>query len=147
MNLRKVAVSQYANYNFNSMCKFGKVYLGADENGIFELDSGAVDGTADIEAFFETATSDLGSEYKKRIRSVYIGYETDGRLILKIKDDDNNERSETLPADVAGNKQVSAKVNPGRDGKGHYWMFRIENVDGSDFSIDAITAILTLLNQ
>jgi hypothetical protein len=147
MNLKRVAVSQFANYNFNSMCKVGNVYLGANENGIFELDSGSTDNTTDITAAFELLTTDFGIEQQKRIRSVFLGYETDGRLILKIKDDDNNERDFTLPAEVGGNKQVSAKVNPGRDGKGRYWMIRVENVEGSDFSIDTITAILTLLTR
>ncbi len=147
MQLRRVAVSQFANYNFNSMCRFGGSYIGANENGIFVLDSGDTDNTENIEAFFELLTSDWGIIKEKNIRSIFLGYEADGRLILKIKDDDDNEREFTLPAAVGDNKQVSAKVNPGRDGKGRYWMLRIENVEGSDFSIDAISALVILLNR
>ena len=145
LNLRQIAPSQYANYNFNSMCKFGDDYIGANEGGIFTLDSGSTDAGTNIDAAFELFTTDFGIPSQKRIRSYYIGYETDGRLILKIKDDDNNERPFTLPAEVGGNKQVSAKINPGRDGKGRYWMTRIENVEGSDFSIDTIIATLIVL--
>jgi len=147
LNLKRRALSQYANYNFNSMCKFGDNYIGANESGIFTLDNGSDDAGADIVAFFELITSDYGILNQKRIRSLFVGYETDGRLILKIKDDDNNERPFTLPAEVAGNKQVSAQINPGRDGKGRYWMIRVENVEGSDLSVDTITAIFILLSK
>lgn len=142
---RKIAPSQYANYNFNSMCKFGDVYLGANKGGIFILDSGDSDNNKEIDAAIELFTTDFGIPNQKRIRSFFVGYETDGDITFTVKDDDANERAKTLTGSVAGNKQVSGKVNPGRDGKGRYWMTRIDNVDGSDFSIDTITAVLIVL--
>jgi hypothetical protein len=127
--------SQYAGWNFNSMCKFGDVHLGADENGIHILSSGDRDDTERIRSFFVLFISDWGIENQKRIRSIYIGYETDGRLMLTVKDDDDNEREYLLSPIHLDNQQHSAKLLGDRNGKGRYWMMRIDNLDGSDFSI------------
>lgn len=147
LELSGLRASQYANYNFNSMCKFNGYYLGANESGIFMLDSGDLDNTAQIEAFFELVTSDYGVPNQKRWRTMYIGYETEGNLTLIVKDDDNNERQYTLEPIFAGLEQHSGKVSIGRDGKGRYWMVRIENVNGVDFSVDRITGIPVILGK
>ena len=138
--------SQYSNYNFNSMCKFGDKYLGANENGIFELNSGELDVAALIESIIELLTTDLGVSNQKRIRSVYVGYEADGDLLLVVYDDDSNQREFILDPNHTDNEQSSAKVPVGRDGKGRYWTFRIENIAGADFSIDNIELVPILLN-
>jgi len=140
-------LSQYANYNFNSMCKFGDFYLGAGSSGIFKLDSGDTDAGTNIEAFFELANTDLGIEHQKRMRAAYVGYETNGNLMLTIEDDDGNERNYTITPNHIGNLQQTSRVAIGRDGKGRYWMFRIDNVNGSDFGINTITAVPVLLNR
>lgn len=140
-------LSQYGNYNFNSLCKFGDMYLGANDSGIFNLDSGDTDAGTSIEAFFELANTDMGVEHQKRIRVAYIGYETNGELAITVKDDDGNERQYTIKPNHIGNKQQTSRVPIGRDGKGRYWMFRIDNVNGSDFGINSITAVPVVLNR
>jgi len=147
LQLERSALSQYANYNFNSMCKFNGAYLGANENGIFVLDSGDLDGTSQIEAFFELLTSDWGIEHQKRIRSVYVGYETNGQIMVKAKDDDDNQREYILEPNHLDNKQHGAKLPGDRNGKGRYWMIRVENINGSDFSIDSIKVLPVILNR
>ncbi len=147
LQLDRLALSQYANFNFNSMCKFGDTYLGADENGIFELETGDLDDTETIEAFFELVTSDWGIQNQKRIRSLYIGYESDGNLLVTWKDDDDNERSYVLKPNHIPNKQHSAKIPGARDGKGRYWMLRIDNMDGADFSIDRVDVTPVVLGS
>lgn len=137
--------SQYAGYNFNSMCKFGEVYLGADDNGIVVLDSGNLDRTAKVEAFFELPTTDFGIDLQKRIRSAYVGGEVNGELMLTVKDDDGNARQFSIMPAHSGNQQHSMKTGIGRNGKGRYWMFRIDNVNGSDFSVDSISVLPILM--
>lgn len=148
LQLDRTALSQYANWNFNSMCKFGDKYLGANENGIFELDSGDLDNTEQIESFFELVTSEWGlGDFQKRIRSIYIGYETNGNLQLTVKDDDNNERQYVLKPNHTLNKQHSVKLAGTRDGKGRFWMLRIDNLNGADFSVDRISVVPVVLNR
>jgi hypothetical protein len=139
--------SQYEGYDFNSMCKFGDVYLGAGDAGIKVLDSGSLDVAANISAFFELPTSDFGDEHQKRVRAAFLGLEASGSVLFTLKHDDGTSRSYTVTPTLITNKQHMVKVWAGRNGKGRYWMVRIDNVSGSDFSVDAIALLLVLLNR
>ncbi|MEE4113546.1 MAG: hypothetical protein V2I40_12080 [Desulfobacteraceae bacterium] len=147
LNLKGGQLSQWQNYDFNSMAKIGGQYVGAGESGLFTLDSGDFDSGMPIEAFFELATSDWGIPNQKRIRTLYFGYESDGNLMVTVRDDDGNERFFTLAPNHSANLQHSAKVPGARDGKGRYWMIRVDNVNGSDFSVDSIHVLPIVLNR
>lgn len=144
--LSLLAVTQYAKYNFDSMCKLGDVYLGCNEDGIFEL-TGSKDNTTDIDAFFELPATDFGLSNQKRIRRAYLGYEADGQLMLEVKDDDDNTRRYPINVPLKDLRQHGTTVPVGRDGKGRYWGFKMENVNGSDFSIDSIDVSVMLLGK
>ena len=144
LELSLLAPTQYVNYNFDSMCKFGDTYLGCNEYGIFSLE-GDKDGLTDIEAFFELITTDFGIPNQKRIRKAYLGYETSGSLVLEIKDDEDNVRRYPVEASLNDQRQHSTKIAVGRNGKGRYWTFKLENVDGCDFSIDSLDILMTVL--
>ena len=148
LNLEGLQHSQWANWDFNSMAKVGDKYVGASENGIYEIDTGGHDDGAPIEAFFELPTSDWGVSFQKRIRSFYVGYETDGGdLALTARDDEGRERTYLLKANHSGNLQHGAKVFGARDCKGRYWMIRIDNINGTDFSIDHIEVVPVILGR
>jgi hypothetical protein len=141
LNLPNAAASQYAEWNFNSMCKFGEVYLGANSSGIFSLGDADTDNATDIEALFDLPLVDLRMA---RVRSVHVGYEADGVVRLGVQADEGAMRYYQLSplrasksARVDG-KQQTGKVVVGRGRRGRYWLFRMENVDGSDFSIDSM---------
>lgn len=147
LNLKGAQPSQWARYNFNSMAKIGGKYVGANDQGLFALNTGGHDNGDPIDAFLELVTSDWGIAHQKRIRSLYVGFETDGDLIISVKDDDDNERNYVISPHHTANKQHSARVPGSRDGKGRYWSIRIDNVNGSDFSIDMIEVIPIVLNR
>jgi hypothetical protein len=144
--LSLLAVTQYAKYNFDGMCKLGDVYLGCNGDGIFEL-TGGKDNATDIDAFFELPATDFGSPNQKRIRRAYLGYEADGQLVLEFKYDDNNVRRYPVNTVLKDLRQHGGVVPIGRDGKGRYWGFKIENVNGSDFSVDSIDVSVMLLGK
>jgi len=146
MELSLLAPTQYSNYNFDAMCKFGDVYLGCNELGVFSLD-GDTDSNIHIDAFFELSLTDFGVPNQKRIRKVYLGYEASGSLVLEVKDDDNNVRRFTITAALDNQRQHGVRVPVGRDGKGRYWAFRLENVEGCDFSVDSMDALITVLSR
>jgi len=147
LGLDRVAVTQYHKYNFNSFCRFNDAYLGANSSGIFTLDSGDLDDTEEIEAFFELVTSDWGIPNQKRIRSMYISLEANSDLQITLYDDEENQRTYVIEPIHLLNKQHTAKVIIGRDGKGTYWMLRIDNINGSDFSIDRIQVVPVVLGK
>lgn len=147
INLTNLAVTQFCNYNFNSFCKIGNKYFGASDSGIFEL-TGNDDAGTDIDAFFELLVSDFGIDNVKRLRSIYVGYEAKGDLIITVKDNENNARTYTLSyITSAYDRQTGGKVNIGRDGLGRYWQIRIDNVNGAYFAIDSIKALLVILGR
>jgi hypothetical protein len=147
LNLKGNQLSQWQNCDFASMAKIGGQYVGAGESGLMRLESGDFDNGAPIEAFFELATSDWGVSEQKRVRALYLGYESDGNLMVTVRDDDGNERSFTVAPNHSANLQHSAKVSGARDGKGRYWMIRVDNVNGADFSIDSIHVLPVVLNR
>lgn len=144
--LALLASSQYIHYNFDAMCKFGDTYLGCNEAGIFALD-GDSDNNIKIDAFFELLTTDFGIPNQKRIRKVYLGYEASGSLVLEVLDDGNNSRRYTVESSLKDQRQSNAKISVGRDGKGRYWTFKVENINGCDFSLDSIDVLMTILNK
>jgi hypothetical protein len=145
MRLNNLAVSQYCRYDFDSMVKFGDMYLGAGGEGLFTLEDAETDDGVEIDVIIEFPTADFGISHQKRVRSLFIGYETSGNMILTLSNDEDNERVYTLASINASNKQHGSKVKINRDGKGRYWTVKIENVDGCDFSLNMIEAIITIL--
>lgn len=145
INLSNLAVVQWCNFDFNSFSKIGDKYFGANDSGIFEL-TGTDDNGTDIDAFFELILSDFGISDIKRIRSVYVGGEANGKLTLTLKDDEDNSRTYDLRL-TSDSKQSSGKVDVGRDGQGRYWQVRIDNTNGVYFAIDSIELLTIILGR
>lgn len=138
------ATTQYLNFDFDSMTKFGNKFLVAGDNGLFSIDGTTKmfpsDDTVypDIECYFELPTFDFGLSSQKRLRSVYFGYEADGDLTLKISTELSAEESYTIPATING--RYARKVNINRSLKGRYWTFQIYGY-GVNYSIDEIKVL------
>jgi hypothetical protein len=145
LNLRNSAVSQYSNFDFDAYCSFGGECLACGSAGIYSLGGSDDDGT-DIDSLAKTMTMDFGVPNQKRVRSLFIGGEWGGWLKVSISDDDGEVREYLTPPLENSNLEEGNKVAVGRDGKGRYWNFQVENVEGCDFSIDGIDALLVVLN-
>lgn len=143
--LEILAPSQYSNYNFNSMCRFGSVLLGANEDGIFIIGRADKDGEGDIDARFRTAMTDFSAINQKRMRKLHIGYETDGDLQIRIRADEGSVLIRELRPRHENERQHGQKVSIGRDMKGRYWDLEIRNVNGADFAVDEVTAVPIVL--
>ena len=146
VNMRNNAISQYGNYDFKSFCDFGSVCLACGDGGIYSLNGSDDDGT-DISSEFKSMTTDFDVANQKRLRSLFIGGEWDGWLKVTITDDEGNSREYLTPPLDSGNLQEGNKVAIGRDGKGRYWNFEVENIDGCDFSVDSMDALPILLSR
>lgn len=148
MNLKRLALTQYTNFNFNSMCVFNGVALGANEDGIYSLFDADDDDGTDIDAFFELLTTDFGIPDSKKIRFTYVSLETSGDLVIRYQVDEGTERSFLVPAKKTGQLQHRTYRVDGRsDLRGVYWRTKIENTDGCDFSVDSIDALLMILGM
>jgi len=142
MSLRRLAVSQYGNFNFDGLVEMNGVPLAFGKDGIYVLEGDDDDGQP-IQALLEFMT-DMGSERQKRLRSCYLGCEADGDLRLVLRNDEGNVREYVFTHEPM---QHSARVAVGRSGRGRYWTFAIENIDGCYFCVDTVDAVVTVMRR
>ena len=147
LNLDGNQLSQFANYDFDCFVGIDDKAFGGKSDGVFEIDSGSKDHQTQIRAFFELSTSDFGIPNKKRIRAYNVGYEANGILdfTVRVDGDEENQKSFPLAPGNLTNRQHGAMFYGHRDLMGRYWMLRIENNNGCDFSLDHIEIFPTIL--
>lgn len=143
VNLKNRAASQ-STLAFNSMCRFGDVYLGADSSGLHLLRD-YNDNNTDIAALIKTGKFDLGTERKKSIRYFYFGIETDGQLTLTLYNDGVEVADYVIPYPGAGRQTVKVKVARGL--RARFWEFKIENVDGCFFALYSVKIFPVVLQS
>ncbi len=144
INTKNRATTQYTNWPFNSMVRFGGKYLGASNSGLFEI-GGSSDNQKPIAAYFEPVRTDFGISNPKRLRFMYFGFESDGDLEVEITVDEQVVRTYTITARKTGQQRVRLVI--GRDGQGRYWSFRVKNTSGCDFSIDSVQVLPIVRTQ
>jgi len=137
LNTKIFAFAQQMGLNFNSICSFNGKILGANESGIFEFGADDDNGTA-ISAFFQIASSDLGETKQKRIsKASMAGYWSDGGMNVSIIYDDQLSSEHSLPPmDTEDQNVLEFKINTLDTGR--FIGVRVDNVSGSDFSVNAI---------
>ena len=140
--LQARATTQYINYDMNSMVKFGDTFLGASPDGIFELD-GATDNGEDIGAYFEPIITDFGISNPKKVRFVFLGYESEGDLIVTLAADEEVRQSYVVDSLKTG--QQSRRMTGNRNMQGRYVMLGISNTDGCDFGVDSINVAIVIM--
>ena len=128
------ATTQYTDFDYNSMVRFGANFFCASKEGLFKI----VNTASDSKAYFEPLTMDFGISNQKRLRAVYVGYEADGEITLKISTELVSAQSYVLPATTLG--QHARKVVVSRALKGRYWTFQVSGT-GVVFSIDDIKVL------
>lgn len=136
MHTETKALWTYDNFHFNSYAKFNGVYLGASDDGIFAL-SGATDNGKLIQAAARVGITDFGTSFLKRVDRAYVGYRTDGNLIVRVFTDEVHVRDYLL----ASSHSIGLHGNHTRIGKGlaaRYWQFEIRNQHGADFQLNVI---------
>lgn len=150
VNTETNAPSEYRNFAFNSMVEFDGRYYGATDDGIYELDVGDDDEGDDIPAWIRTGLSNLGNGKMKRLPAMYLGYKSDGTLVLKVvtTGERGTKREDwyQLTAQTAGDMR-EGRIKLGKGLKSVYWAFEIHNKSGSDFELDNVTLYPLVLDR
>jgi hypothetical protein len=89
MNTRNFGLTEYQGYPFNSMTKFKGICLGANGNGLYRLD-GATDAGTDIA--WRLQTGQVAFPHKGNIAEAWLGFRSDGKMMLKTITADKVER-------------------------------------------------------
>lgn len=131
----KSIVTTYSAFPMTSMAINGNRLLGAADDGLYELDTGATDGTAPIECEIATGEMDFGSTETKRIGTCYVAGEFDA-LTVTVSADGGDSSTYPLQGAVGAVKQHRAVFGRGRSGK--YWTLSIKNIDGGEMTVSNI---------
>lgn len=142
MSLGIIAPSQYANYNFDGMCKFNGIVVGGNSSGVFTLASGDNDAGTLIPAHFRTGATDFGAENEKSLRKLYMSLRCTGRMEASISADGKEDVVREITPYDNKLKIIHQQIQGGRDIKGKYLDLKMSNVRGSDFTITEIQALL-----
>ncbi len=152
LNLTTLAVSQYENFDFNSFCEMNGSYYGANENGIFKLETGERDfvsavSTSPIESSIKLGPTDLGVLTDKRLRKCIIALTAGGEVKLTVSANEDSGGAveiSQLTGSRDGREHVIA-LPFGRDMRGRYFTFLFENINGSYFSVNNIEVFVEIL--
>jgi len=147
VNTETFAGWKYENYPFNSFAFVGGRYYGMTDTGLYELE-GDTDAGTPIDARIRTGLVDLGSRELKNVPRAYIGYTSDGELLLRataVREGRKNSSYYKLAAhDVEAPDSAGAAFK--REAISAYWQFDLENVDGADFALHDLEIYWTPVN-
>jgi len=141
---RGIAITQIS-YPFNSFCRFGGNVLAAGAGGLALVRGAADFAGAQIDAFLETFSSELGYDGNKRLRFLYMLVETEGTLKIICTADNVVSRTLTIEPDSTGQQVI--KIPVGSKANGASWKIRVENVDGCWFAIKSLSALPIYLSR
>ena len=141
---KDIATTQ-TTYPFNSFCRFGGNVLAAGTSGLALVRGAANFAGSPINAFFETFSSELGSDGNKRLRFLYLLVETEGTLKVIFTVDKVVTKTLTIVPDDTGQQFI--KVPVGRDAAGASWSFRVENVGGCWFAVKKLSVLPIKLSR
>lgn len=136
MNTELGAVSTYDNFDFTGFARLGERHFGLREDGIYELIGDDDAGTA-ISAAVTGGLSNLGTDYKKRIPAIYIGYTSDGVVVAKVVTTDGGEKRENWYelSPIEKTATVEERFEPAKGLKSVYWQFKLA---GNNFTLDSV---------
>lgn len=130
------AMSRYTGYRFNSAARIGNRMIAAAPGGLYVL-SGTTDAGTDINASLATGLSDVGDPQQKRMREVFVGYESSGTLQFKVSGTGTGTEAGytyALPARRA-NDQVAGRTKIGRGMRSRFWRFELFSKLGQPFKV------------
>jgi hypothetical protein len=136
MQIENQTLTTYTEFGYNSFARFAGKNLAASGAGLFEL-AGNDDNGLPISGTVTFGTTDFGSAFTKIIDRLYVGYRSQADMVLRIRTDDEDVNYYTLPiSDQVG--LATQRVKPGKGLTGRYWQFTLQNLDGTDFTIDTV---------
>lgn len=149
MNTNSTAVTEYLNYNFDSLAQTGaNEFMASGADGIYRLEGSDDDGTQ-IDSYITTKLFHFGSEQFKRVERAYIALRNTGTIVLKtITRDRQGQRVENwyeLEEVDATIRQRRIKIGKGL--KSHYWQFTLASNGGADFEVDNLEFVPIILTR
>ena len=144
MNPKVGGLTEYQNYNFNSIAKIGSAYYGASSTGLYLLE-GTDDAGTDIDVRIKFGAFDPGAGKKSRVEHAYIGVRSDGKMIFKTFADDGKER--WYETQALHNDLSTQRAKLGRGVKSRYWQYELVNRDGESIELEQFEFLPIILTR
>jgi hypothetical protein len=135
MNTRSGAVTEYQNYAFNSFARVGNKYLGATDDGLYELLGDDDDGT-DIIATIRSGFAQWSGTHLGSFKAAYLAVAGAGAYVLRVITRDGK----TYNYQVSAQDGRTVKVNMGKGLRSRYFAFELVTA-GQDFDLDTLEFI------
>lgn len=135
MNTRTAAVSEYQNYAFNSFARVGNRYLGATQEGLYELLGDDDEGT-DIVATIRSGFAQWAGTHLGSFKAAYIAVRGEGDFVLRVISGDGRTYNYTVTVE----SMKTTKVNMGKGLRARYFAFELVST-GQDFDLDTLEFI------
>jgi hypothetical protein len=134
-------VTEYSNFDFDSMAVLGTKLVGVTSSGIYEI-TGIQDDGADIESVLRTAYMDIADSTLEKLRYLRTTVRSDGALTVELTSETGTIRTSTIPffKDQLADRRV---VLP-KGMKDQYYSVGIKNAANSSMKIQSITGVTTL---
>lgn len=132
MNTRTGAVTEYADFAFNSFASIGGSYFGASADGLYELLGDDDDGD-DIIARIRGGFLQFGGTKLSRLKEAYLATRGGGQFVLRIVTGDD----ERYDYHVDARSMRSTKVHMGKGQRARYFAYELTSV-GQDFDLDTL---------
>lgn len=132
MNTRTGAVSEYADFAFNSFAALGSRYVGAAADGLYEL-LGDTDDGDDIIASIAGGYMQFGGTQLSRLKEAYIAAQGDGHWVLKVLTGDGL----TYVYEVDNRSMRNTKFHMGKGQRARYFAWELTS-GGQDFDLDTL---------
>jgi hypothetical protein len=138
-------VTEFDDFCYAGLCSFNGKLLGCSADGVFAYEGDDDDGV-DVASWFEIATTDFGVLNHKRLRSVLCSGLFSGDMVVSIAMDDGSYVDYPVNESTLLN-QSTWKQGINREQRGAHVKVKVSNIDGADFSIDAMDAVVILLHN
>lgn len=141
INLSTGAVSRYTEFPFDQILRLGNKHFGVRQDGVYEL-TGSTDNGAPIAASAKTFFTDFGATNFKRVPYVYLMGRFSGDMAVGVQVNEGAEHTFPAPA-IRGSGVHALRAKIAQGIKGNAWSMTFSNVDGADFDIERVEALIT----
>jgi hypothetical protein len=146
MHLFNYAVTEYKNYNFNSLLHVNGVFIGINEEGIYLLD-GNDDLGEPIQARIKSGLEDFAAKGAITVpREAWLSYRSDNAMQLDVKTDEVMDLPSMIFAKVA-TAITECRAKLGRGIKSRFFTWDLKNIGGSDFSLESLRILGDIMKR
>lgn len=135
MNTRTAGVTEYQNYAFNSFARIGNKYLGASDDGLYELMGDDDDGESII-ATIRSGFSQWAGAHLHSFKAAYLAVRGEGQFVLRLITGDGKTYNYTVSQDA----MRTTKVSMGKGLRARYFAFELIS-SGQDFDLETLEFI------